>query len=178
MKSITLLLFSLLFLTSFAQFKFKTGISYKEDSLFLTQNILDKEKLTQYLLKEINNQRNLCNLNSVKLVLDTDKISDCNQWNKELLKNMVLTHDTSYINDFQVNHITGENCISFIYAKIDFQSDIYEFVTKDIMTRWMNSSGHKKNILCDKATQMIVSFDFTKPKVGAITGVSTLRFFK
>jgi uncharacterized protein YkwD len=180
MKSVIVFVFSLMFLYSFGQFKFKTGITYKEDSIFLSQNKLDKEILVKYLINEINNQRKLSNLSPVKLVSDSNKIKDCDEWNKELLKNMVLSHDTSYINDYQNNNITGENCISFIYARIDFQTDIYEYVTKDIMTRWMNSSGHKKNILCDKATQMVINFDFTQPKssVGAITGISTLRFFK
>jgi uncharacterized protein YkwD len=182
MKCFATLVLSVVSFVSFGQFKFSKPfvVDFYEDSLFFSKNKIDHILLNQHVLDEVNMQRKMNNVGSVRMSNDTSRTIDCNQWNKKLLDTMYLIHDYDYLNNSHLNNCVGEICIGLNYTKSDYDSNIYVYISKDVVRRWMDSPSHKKIMLKSNDKDIVLSFNFKEPssKSPSVIGICTMRFFE
>jgi uncharacterized protein YkwD len=112
----------------------------RNDSVFLSQNKIDEQKLRLAILTEINSQRQQHHLSKLTIA----SLQECNKASKfgdSLIREGILGHskDPYY----------SEICIATTISTGDYKKTegIYVYLAKDLVSIWMNSPGHRSCIL-------------------------------
>ncbi len=152
----------------------------REDSVFLVKNKLDESKLRLAILAEINVQRKLHNLNTLTLASNVEN-NKAAVWGDTLIARGVLGHDMEYLKDYVNNKTRGEIIIAFHLIPSNYTThlDIYTYLAKDLVDKWMNSPKHRSFILKSDISSASIGNAYEQPSAReyGISCRSIVRFF-
>lgn len=142
--------------------QFKTNAINQSQQLYEQQRYadsvkyykLDIQKLNDYVFAALNDVRVSNGLEKVSRYENAALIDSCDAFANYLVTNDVLGHAGR---NYDAEICCAPTADLIIVLKNDNENEIYEKIAAEMLNGWMNSPGHKAEIMTKRYTKVIVS---------------------